>query len=324
MNLIKKILDRFSGLSFRQEYICLERPIDHSPRLVLFNGEHSLKDVTTQHVFSGYSPLIFSFPSFAGDGSNWPAKIRLYLFNDLSNRNATMTERDALAWLELEKICKQTADGIEVYHYHGTNGRHLFLSDFQQRMMLLSNNWFSKKKDNVYLDASLLRQVQVAYAFPRNISLATVEKQGLYNLFPTDLHGPLGEHYYLDSLRQGGMALRQVMEAGRMLITEITPSEYKRAFYLGKNHMRPLSSKDQFPFSVQNSPVFGLPIPPGAVRIREVELVNSVPAGIHQLLLFRVRNNQHVGESLDVLTHIHSVYATWRKKQGLGGNYLLR
>jgi hypothetical protein len=235
-----------------------------------------------------------------------------------------MAERDALGFLEMEKTWHQIADGIEVHHYKGIRGRHRYLNNFQRQMMLLSNSWFSKKKDNVFLNAELLLQVQAAYAIPRNISLVTVGKEGLYNLFPTDLHGALGEHYYLDSLRKGGMALEQVMQTGSMLISEIAPSEYKKAYQLGKNHMRPLTSKEHFPFSDQYSPLFSLPVPTGAVRTRELELVNTIPAGIHQLLLFRVCNNQQVRQTAHSLTHIHSVYATWRKKQGLGGNYLLR
>lgn len=324
MNLIKKILDRLTGIPFRQEYLCLSEPLDHPPRLLLYVHGQFVKDVTNEHVFSGYSPLIFSFPDANGSSDSWPLSIQIKLVNDLSNSNVNNDQKAALATLELKKIGEQNSNGMTVRHYEGTRGQHYFLNAFQQKIMTVSNSWFSKKKDNVFLPADLLRQVQIAYALPRKIALVTVEKDGLYNLFPTDLHGTLGNGYYLDSLRKGGQALKQVEEAGKLLLSEVQPSWYLTAYQLGKNHMQPTRNKELLPFGDEYSTLFHLPVPLGATRIYELELIEEMSHGIHQLLIFRICTNLQVGSASSSLSHIHAVYATWRKKQGLSGNYLLR
>jgi hypothetical protein len=322
---LKKILDKFNGVSFPQEYLCLDASsFDQSPRLLLYIDGRYRKDVTHEHVFSGYSPLLFSFGSNNRDPSDFPEKIQLRLVSDNTNINEAGREKDALAVLEMKKIGTQSVPGITLTHFEATKGRHHFLNSFQQYLMAVSNSWFNRKKDNVFLHKDLYRQVQIAYAVPRTIALVTVGHKGHYNLFPTDLHGPLDENFYLDSLRQKGLALQQVREAGRILISEVDASFYKEAYRLGKNHMQALRPRNELPFSAQDSPFYQLPIPNSAILIRELELVSEFPHGIHQLLLFRVSNTLQIAPTKHRLAHIHSVYASWRKKQGLGGNYLLR
>jgi hypothetical protein len=46
--------------------------------------------------------------------------------------------------------------------------------------------------------------------------------------------------------------------------------------------------------------------------------------GIHRVMLFRILAEQWLEAEEPILQHIHNVYATWRHKNGLPGNYLLR
>ena len=99
---------------------------------------------------------------------------------------------------------------------------------------------------------------------------------------------------------------------------------YREIYKLGKNHMQPPREKQVFRFSAELSPVFHLPIPDQALYGYELELQTSFTAGIHRIMLFLIKNEFTHGPGLSSLSHVHNVYATWRHKNRLTGNYLLR
>jgi flavin reductase (DIM6/NTAB) family NADH-FMN oxidoreductase RutF len=212
----------------------------------------------------------------------------------------------------------------EIYYYEGIRGQHHFISFFHQYIIGLHNQIYNKKKENVFLNNALYKQVQIAYSVPRIISLITVGSGELYNLFPTDLHGPVNEQYYVSSLRHGGKACTQVENAGRIVISQVHSDAYRSVYALGKNHMQELKPKENFFFSELRSTVFKLPLPQSLLSYRELELVGSFEHGIHKLLLYKIISSQAVNEDTSTLAHIHNCYATWRYRKGLPGNYLLR
>src|SRR3954469_20819421 len=64
MKLLKKILEKINGLHYQQEYLCLADGAFHDPlHAYLVDQGRVLKDITKQHLFVGYSPLIFAFSS---------------------------------------------------------------------------------------------------------------------------------------------------------------------------------------------------------------------------------------------------------------------
>jgi len=146
----------------------------------------------------------------------------------------------------------------------------------------------------------------------------------LYNLFPTDLHGLVNEHHYIISLRHNGKACAQVEAVKRIVLTNIAADQYKQVYGLGKNHMQPMKRKDQFPFSEMTSTYFQYPLPIKAVEYKELELQSSFVYGIHKLLLFKIINQQKSTDHPSTLAHIHNSYATWRYKQHIESNYLMR
>jgi hypothetical protein len=176
----------------------------------------------------------------------------------------------------------------------------------------------------VFLPGNLYTQVQVAYALPRVISLITVRQDGLFNLFPTDLHGPAGEGHYLISLRHAGKACRQVEAARQIVVSEMHCDACKAVYALGKNHMQDVKPKDRFPFGSSVSTILQLPLPEAALLYRELELEESFMHGIHKLMLFKVLSQQVLTDTKATLAHIHTTYATWRYNNGLEGNYLSR
>jgi hypothetical protein len=323
MNVVKKLLLRMNGLHFRQEYLCLaEEFFEHRLYFNLFHDDNFICDITHQHILSGYSPLLFSFWSV--NDQKWKSTIEIRVSGSALTQNASLPRKDAIAFLELKKIAEHRLNNTRFGHYEGTKGFHRFIGPLYRKVNEVINNKFNKKPANVFLDTALYRQVQVAYAIPRKISLVSVASNDNYNLFPTDLHGPAGTEFYIDSLRANGMACSQVLQTGKILISEMESTAYKMVYSLGKNHMQPLKPATFFPFSDARSDKFALPIPLGATVYRELELADSFKKGIHQVMAFRTVSMVQKPAIHGTLAHIHNFYATWRYNQGLKGNYLLR
>jgi len=203
-------------------------------------------------------------------------------------------------------------------------GSHHFISPFHQFIIQLYNRLYQKKTGNVYLPGNLYKQVQIAYSLPRNISMITVRQNNRFNLFPTDLHGPVNDDLYIISLRHDGKACEQVISSGRILLSQVDCDFYKIAYALGKNHMQDWKEKENYPFSDGVSAHLQLPLPRSALFYRELELQDSFTCGIHRVMLFKTLYSQRFQDSPSTLAHIHNVYATWRQNNGLPGNYLLR
>ena len=324
MNLFGKLLSKLDGLHYPQEYLCFAKEGFEQPLYAyIVAGDKIIKDITNDHLFTGYSPLVFALHTLPEDPTLSDEIEMIYAMHSMQ-ANELFEKKDALARLSLKLIKKQPVDGIVIHYYEGKYGEHRFLPAVQQKIIQLYNRMYNKKPGNIFLPGNLYTQVQIAYAMPRIISLITVEENGLYNLFPTDLHGPLNQKFYICSLRHEGRACRQVQDAGKIVISQVNADSYKTVYSLGKNHMQDLKPKENFPISDARSAVFGLPLPAAALLYRELELTDSFIHGIHKFLLFRIASNHRVKDDRATLAHVHNCYATWRFNNELSSNFLLR
>lgn len=325
MQFFKKILNKFNGLYFKQEYLCLTRELlQQSLYIYIIDKKRVIKDIANHHLFIGYSPLVLAFPFYKEIDLSSKENIDILFSDHQLFPNDIIIAKDALAMLSLKKIHEQALGKSFFYYYEGINGTHQFISPVYQLVIEMQNRLYNKRPGNVYLAGNLLKQVQIAYSIPRIISLVTVEDHNLFNLFPTDLHGQISDDHYIISLRQGGKAAQQVEMTKKILVTEIDPSFYKTVYSLGKNHMQEFKTKDQFPFGDSFSDILKLPLPRSAVCFCELELQQSFDHGIHRFFLFKIINKRKTAGKTATLAHIHTVYATWRHNKGLSGNYLLR
>jgi flavin reductase (DIM6/NTAB) family NADH-FMN oxidoreductase RutF len=325
MKLLQKFLNKFNGLHYPQEYLCLAKESFQNPlHVYLISGNKIFKNISSEHLFTGYSPLIITLYSSPANKQDPPAAIDIAFSHQFCQPNEFLAKKDAIARLSLKIIHKQSGGDTDIFYYEGVHGEHRFLFYFHQYIIALNNRLYNKKTGNVFLYNNLYKQVQIAYAVPRIISLITVSDGQLYNLFPTDLHGPVNEKYYISSLRHEGKACQQVETARRIVISQVNYEEYKTVYSLGKNHMQELKPKGSFPFGGSFSNLFQIPLPKSVLYYHELELAESFNHGIHKLLLFKVLSRQAVSNDPATLAHIHNVYATWRYSKGLSGNYLLR
>lgn len=322
MNLTRRLLMKLSGLKFTQDYLCIDKQTFESTlRVYLTNQGVIVNEISTTHTFVGYSPLIFAIQFYPGH--TIPTTAEIIFSQKLLSPNERFGKKDAVASLKMEKIHEMASGGLNLGFYRGKKGSHSFLPGLNQSAISLHDKLYNRKPGNVFLPGNLLSQVHIAYAVPRTISLITVKEGENFNLFPTDLHGPVGESHYLISLRHAGKACAQVIRQQRILLSEMNPAMYRQVYSLGRNHMQDPKPRENFPFGREISKAFGLPVPDGMARYRELALEERFEYGIHRIMLFRVENS-FAGEESHTLTHVHNVYATWRHKQGQAGNYLLR
>ncbi|RYY65842.1 MAG: hypothetical protein EOO12_05900 [Chitinophagaceae bacterium] len=314
MNIVSKIWRRAARLPFAQEYLCVDAETFADTLFVydLRDGRvHA--DVTKRHSLVGYSPLLLAFPP----ETDAPPQ-RTLLFCSRPCVPGQQPPGDAvLASLEL-RLFPQSSDAYVLYE--GIFVRHRLLPFWKRCSLDAYNNRRHGEAGNVHLPGNRYQQVQVAYALPRSVCLISVCSDGGCNLFPTDLHGPVGNDRYLISLRIGGKACAQVEEAGELLLAQMAPAQAGLVYSLGRNHMRPLRPAGELPFS---GTFCGLPVPEGAARLRHLRLRGAQDAGIHRLLLFDVAA-ERAGHQQGHLAHVHAAYATWRLRHGHAGNYLTR
>jgi flavin reductase (DIM6/NTAB) family NADH-FMN oxidoreductase RutF len=323
MNLFKKITKRLEGLRYSQAYLCLSKESFQLPlRANLIEKGEPVRDVTDHHAFVGYCPLIFALSSnYSGSSSE---KITIIFSQDSSPETGPLPANAVLAKLKFKRINTIKTDDGDLNFYEGVSGEHHFTPFVAQAAGQLYNRLYNSKPGNIFLAGNLYKQVQIAYSLPRKISLITVEKNGLFNLFPTDLHGQVSDQYYVISLRQRGLACAQVEASKKIVLSDMNSAAFRMVYSLGKNHMQPLKESSFFSFSGLVSGAFKLPIPQGSVSYKELQVEQSFDAGIHKLFLFKIKNSGQVDRSLQTLAHIHNAYATWRFKQGIQNTFLLR
>jgi hypothetical protein len=322
MNLLKKVFIKCNGLSFPQDFLCLaNETYEQTLNLYLVDGRKVLKNITHLHAFVGYCPVVFALPLLSEISS--PVIETVFSMERLSEGEDYLSKQ-MVASLHFINLSKQKTPEGYVCYYEAISGKHRFTSFYHQGIGQLYNRLYNRKPGNVFLKGNRYKQVQIAYSIPRKICLITVGKNGLYNLFPTDLHGQVTRDYYIISLRQAGKACEQVIEAKKIVLSDMNVMAYRQVYNFGKNHMQPLKAATCFAFCTAASALFHLPLPDGWNRYKELILEDIYCAGIHNLLLFRVVSEESRESQPQTLVHLHNVYASWRQKNGLPGNYLLR
>ena len=317
--MVKQLLEKLKGLHYRQEYLCI--PYEHFTRplhVYAIIDQTIITEVTREHLFVGYAPLIIVLPVL--ETMPPTAAISLAFYPDDQPIGSRITS-PPLATLDLGPLSSPASHTYQFFE--GLRGHHHFLPLLNRWIIRTANQLYKHQPGNVFLQGNLYEQVQVAYSVPRIISLITVQHDQFCNVFPTDLHGEIGDEYII-SLRTNGKALEQVMQSKKIVVAEINALTYKKVYAQGKNHMRATQPRETFEYEAEKSSVLQFDLPKGTVNYRELQLSNSFAHGIHTILLFRILNKRTIRKGISRLSHVHNAYATWRFKKGWKDNYLLR
>lgn len=324
-NKLKQLL---TGLSIPQEYICLDIEGFQNPLFVFLtlSGTSVEMDVTSSHLFLGYKPLVIGIPFPTQSEELEILKkqncVRLK-FSAAGSTDDEGTSSRLVASLDLKMFTeKKMQDRVTVF-FEGTHGQHYFLNPINRFINHQRDKRRNSAAANINLDGNLYDQVRIAYAVPRIISIITVSDGHLINMFPTDLHGVVGEKFYLSSLRTGGKANEQVEKFKNIVISEVPASSYKYAYDLGKNHMQDMQPNEKFLTGAEKSSTFALPLPVGFTEYRELRQIDSFAYGVHRIHIYEVVNHQ-IGWGNSKLVHIHQYYGQWRLDNGLRTDMLFR
>ena len=180
------------------------------------------------------------------------------------------------------------------------------------KTLLLYYRYYKKDEQNFYK----LKSYAAAYSYPRRVRLVSFQEGNWYNIFPMDLVGDLSScGRYVFGLRHSNVTLARMIEAKKIVVSEI-PYEYKDIIYqLGKYHRKPLSEIGT-PFGVIQTEFFRFPVPEWANGYKEISISNCLNLGSHMLLWGEVMNNRNLSKPHGHLFHIHFLHYLHQVRRG--------
>jgi hypothetical protein len=295
---------------FSNEYICLNFKELIPDIRVILETHDSAFDVTDSHLLLGYKPLLIGIPKNGSHITSHTASLKFFTSEKLCGTI---------------RLCISDTFHENLTIFVGHSASHELLTVSQQILHILIRNR-KRKNDPLNPPRDLYDQIRVAYSYPRKISVITVGENELYNVFPTDLHGEIhGQNKYIISLRENGKAFRQVVHSGRICLSTVSCDQFREVYALGKNHMQDLQPVNYFPaetLRILNGS--GLAVYGAATGYLILKMESEQKAGIHHLITFSIEKRSATDKQLNILSHIHSYYALWRKRNNFSDILFIR
>lgn len=138
------------------------------------------------------------------------------------------------------------------------------------------------------------------YICPRPVVLVSVAEGNAKNLFPMDLIGPIGGQHFTLAVHATSTAIPLMERSRRIALSSVPIEQISTAYGLGKNHKRTDFDWNHVGFDLTLSPVFGLPIPEFALRVREMEIEKVHAVGSHKFFVCRSRGSQLISHGLQL------------------------
>ena len=292
------------------EYICVNQHELTSQIKVLLRSENKSIDVSTAHLLLGYNPLIIAISKQELNSPDGTYTLQFYT-NEL------------LCGIIKLQILPMVHDSL--CFFEGIKAKHSLLNPLQKLMHGLKQIRAAKSHP-LYPDKNRYDQIRVPYSFPRNISVLTLRKGELYNIFPTDLYGEIfrGKEYII-SLRENGKAYEQVKNADEITLSKVASHAFERIYLLGKNHMQDMKALAEFQNHLRESkPDSKRSISKDCIQYRVLRNKHEIKLGIHCLITFSIDEKIDLHLQNDSLSHIHEYYALWRKRHKYKDNLLIR
>jgi hypothetical protein len=308
---IKRLLRKFlTGYTLTQEYLCLPFEKTSNPFKIILALGDSEWDVTDTHVFLGYKPVVFGISVTDLNRIKMLHQRQgcsLYYRYDQNIENGKK-----VAVFTLRKFATETFSDTTIFFFEAGQVSHSLQNWWHRQINRLIEKLTTRNANNIQLSDNLYEQVRVAYAIPRVISIISMRDGNKMNMFPTDLHGKISATIYVSSLRRGGKATEQVEILRDICISDVAAENFAHAYKLGKNHMAELRPETEFTVASVRSKNFKIPLPPGVISYRELELLHSLNRGIHQIHFYRIVSEETFDPNIPKLAHIHKLYAQWR------------
>jgi flavin reductase (DIM6/NTAB) family NADH-FMN oxidoreductase RutF len=169
--------------------------------------------------------------------------------------------------------------------------------------------------DNFSMPPEAVQQLMIFYICPRPVVLVSVDDGSHSNLFPMDLIGPVSPDRFTLALRSTSQSVPTMKSARRVVLADIPAGARSTAYKLGVHHKNVAVDWDQLPFGIQRSPLFGLPYPEIALRVREVEILDFDTIGSHTFFVTRIASELALAEA-PRFSHTSGIYQHYRTRNG--------
>ncbi|MEO8069677.1 MAG: hypothetical protein ABI599_18415 [Flavobacteriales bacterium] len=299
MQRLANSLVRVTG--YTQEYLCIEA--DSMGDRFQWTIDGSSIDPRSM-LFLGYRPLVVGFAEQTAVSGGW-----LTLEH----------EGEAIAGMRLAELPESSRSGIRLFTAATPWQR--FLPALLDPLDRLRQRFNERRAGNVTRSMIEYDQLRIAYAQPREIHLAVVGPPERCNIFPTDLHGPLGTAGYVISLRHANAVCAHLRERGELLLCRMPLDSYKAVYRLGARHNAGWENADRIRARI--SVLGGHAVPDGTRSAIRLELQDHQDVGIHRLHRFAVKERAHFSDG-PVLAHAHAAPLGWLKRRGLAPPVWLR
>ncbi len=162
-----------------------------------------------------------------------------------------------------------------------------------------------------------LKDFASAYSYPRRVRIISfTSDEGLHYFFPMDLLGETGGKY-LFGLRHTNLALKGIMEAKKIVVSEV-PATYRDLIYeLGKGHITVPPPIDERSFQVLPTRQFGFYVPDWAESYKEIRIGQTRDLGSHMLLIGEWEEEVMLRPVTPRLHHIHFLYTLYQRRKGM-------
>jgi flavin reductase (DIM6/NTAB) family NADH-FMN oxidoreductase RutF len=171
------------------------------------------------------------------------------------------------------------------------------------------------KPGNFVMSPPAIHQTMVFYMCPRPVVAVSVQSGDHRNMFPMDLIGPLAADRFMLALRTTSPSIGAMMTSRRVALSDFRAADVQVAYALGAHHKRSIEQWENLPFATKPSPLFGLPTPGDALRVREVEIDGSDVIGSHRLFSGRIVSEDVRGPGAQ-LCHVPGIYEYFRRRIG--------
>lgn len=165
---------------------------------------------------------------------------------------------------------------------------------------------------------STFRSYVAAFSYPRKVRLISFQDNDYYSIFPMDFVGNPGQKKrYVFGLRHTNQALPQIIQAKKLVVSEVPFTAREDIYKLGAYHSAPPPPKEQLPFKTVSTRDFGFPVPEWVNKYNEIRITRTLDIGSHMLLWGESVHEEVLSAGHRSFYHIHFLLQLFQQRKGV-------
>jgi flavin reductase (DIM6/NTAB) family NADH-FMN oxidoreductase RutF len=306
---VKRLLSLLvGGQSLRHDAIAL-RPQEQAPVRAIFRTANDERDVSSLIFPLSLSPLLLGLWRQAGEGNAQPGELVM---------------QDAATGIMVGNISLVPNGTVDV-----SGGCFDIMRPVQSSASC--SPWFDRawryalawrqaqrnaKRPHAFkMTLADLRALNIFYMMPRSVYLVSVSEPNGRNIFPMDLVGPLTGGRFVLALRRTSPSIEAMRSGGRIAVSGVPAESKDVAYALGAHHKDALVDWAALPIPLRRSSRFDIPIPAGALRVRELKVQKCEAVGSHMLFITSIVSDSQTSDEPQ-LCHMSDTYVRWASSRG--------